>query len=116
VRYFICFTCSTIFLCPPIVFDLQTDEGSELEIEKLAGEQGKEQAEIHLEILEVRHDIMASLPVVDDIATILGVSTHRTSSCASIETSADLLGGEAHARLKLGGGFNHLERRYTGDF
>lgn len=50
---------------------------------------------------------MASLAVVDYVASIWGMRAHSTSSCTTVETSCDLLGGEAHPRLELGRGFDH---------
>lgn len=65
------------------------------------------QSETHLEAFEVRCSIMASFAVVDYVASISGMSTHSTSSCTTVETPCDLLGGEAHPRLELWRGFDH---------
>ncbi len=39
---------------------------------------------------QVRAIEMPNLPVVDDISTVLGMSTHRTSAVALVEATIDL--------------------------
>lgn len=51
-------------------------------------------------VLQVRHHEMADFAPVNKIMAKLGMRAHRTSVGTSIETFANLLGGERDPRLE----------------